>query len=160
MDFLGKPKWYGVPVLVRSNLPLLIRVFAIFIAIASIIAIVAAGLNWKSPDNRLLFPAQAFVASLTIITFAIGWFVAVFFFFRLFVNAIRMNFNRSDGAKFWSAKAFYLPIYGWRSIDLSDEGIRLRRLAIEGLIGFLAVNGLIWLLVFASKAVGVDLQDG
>ena len=160
MDFLGKPKWYGVPVLVRSNLPLLVRVFAVFIGIASIIAIIAAGLNWESTDDKLLVPVQVFVASLTMITFAIGWFVAVFFFFRLFVNAIRMNFNRSEGARFWSAKAFYIPIYGWRSIDLTDEGVRLRRLAIEGLIGFLAVNGLVWLLVFASKAVGVDLQDG
>ena len=160
MDFLGKPKWYGVPVLVRSNLPILVRVFAIFIGIASIIALVAAGLNWESTDTRLLVPAQVFVASLTIITFTIGWFVAVFFFFRLFVNTIRMHFNRSEGAKFRSAEAFYIPVYGWRSKDLSDEGIRLRRLAIEGLIGFLAVNGLIWSLVLASKALGVDLQDG
>ena len=160
MDFLGKPKWYGVPVLVRSNLPLLLRVSAVFLGIATIMAIIAAGLSWESTNDRLLVPAQAFVGSLTIITFAIGWFVAVFFFFRLFVNAIRMNFNRSEGARFWSAKAFYIPIYGWRSTDLSDEGIRLRRLAIEGLIGFLVVNGLIWLLVFASKAVGIDLQTG
>ena len=157
-DFLGKPNWWGVPILVRSNVRFLLRFLAIVFGVALIIAIIAAGLNWENPEKRLLAPIRAFVATSTIFIFLIGWFVAFFFFLRAFVSAIRMNFNRSEGSSFWNLKAWYVPFYGWRAEDLSDEGLRLRRLAIEGLIGFLAIFGLIWLMVLASKAVGIDFQ--
>ena len=157
-DFLGKPRWWGVPILVRSNVRFLLRFLAIVFGLAMIIAIIAAGLNWENPEKRLLAPIQAFVATSTVFVFLVGWFVAFFFFMRAFISAFRMNFNRSDRSRFWSLKAWYVPFYGSRAEDLSDEGLRLRRLAIEGLVGFLAVFGVVWLMVLASKAVGIDFQ--
>ena len=158
MGFLDKPKWYGVPVLVRANVRVLLRSRAIVFGIAMLIAIVAAGLVWDSPDDRLIVPVQAFVGSSTIIIFSIGWFVAVFFWLRAFVNVIRMNFNRSEAARFWSIKGLYIPFYGWRAVDFTVEGVRYRRLATEGFIGFVTVMGVIWLFVLASKAVGIDFE--
>ena len=104
MDLLGKPKWYGVPVLVRSNLPLLLRVLAVFLGIATIMAIIAAGLFWESTNEEHACSPELSVGSLTITTLAIGWFVGVFA--SLMGKCHRMNFNRSEGARFWSVKAF------------------------------------------------------
>ena len=111
-----------------------------------------------SLDVEFILPIQVFVVSLAGIALVVGWFIAAFFFFRLFINSIRLQFHKSDSFKRWSLKAFYIPFYGFREQDLSIEGLRLRRLAVEGLIGFLLINGLIWLLYFAAKAVGVDLS--
>lgn len=160
MSFLSKPNWYGVPVLVRANTRPLLRLLAIVLGFAVLASIIAAGMAWDSPDSRILVPIQALVLTVTIIVFAIGWFVAVFFWFRAFVNIIQTLRHRSDSFKYWRIKLLYDPFYGWRADDLSVNGLRYRRLVIEGLIGFVAVTGLVWLLVIASKAVGIDLDTG
>ena len=160
MSFLSKPSWYGVPVLVRANTRPLLRAFAIVFGFAVLASLVSAGMVWDSPDDRFMVPIQAFVGTVTLIVFAIGWFVAVFFWFRAFVNIIQTLSHRSDSFRYWSIKLLYVPFYGWRADDLSAGGLRYRRLLIEGLIGFVAVIGLVWLLVFASKAVGIDLFTG
>lgn len=71
-SFLSKPKWYGAPVMVRANTRPLVRWFAIATGFALLVGIVAAGLVWDLPDERMVLPIQAFVGTVLIIVMAVG----------------------------------------------------------------------------------------
>ena len=157
MGVFARPRWYGVPVLVHGNLRILWWSLAIIFVLAALATLAAAGLTDLS-DDAPRFLLQVFVASFVLLAFGIGWFVAVFFFFRMFVNVLRMGFHRSDRAPYWSRKMLYVPFYGFRAVDLDAEGLRYRKLAGEGLVGFLLVFALMWLLVLAAFAVGIDIE--
>ncbi len=159
MAFLEKPGWYGVPVLVRENTRAAIRAVALAIGAALVFALLAAIAGWGSADSPPSTPLQVFFMTLTFIGLFAGWFVAAFFFFRLFVNMVKLRHHRSGSVERWSIRSVFDPLYALRDQNLTEEGVRLRGLAVEGLIGFLSVQALVWLLFLASKAVGLDLTQ-
>ncbi|MDJ0918478.1 MAG: hypothetical protein QNJ05_11990 [Woeseiaceae bacterium] len=161
MSFFDRPNWYGEPVLIKDNTRSFLRAVGLILGAALILSVaygVALALGPKGDSRQgIITPLQVFFGASAIFSLVIGWFVAVFFFFRILINAIRMHFHTAEGFSRWSRKALYTPFYGFRQQDLSTAGIRYRRLAIEGIVGFVLVNGFIWALVIASELVGLDL---
>lgn len=156
MTFLSKPSWYGKPIVTRDNVPVILRSLAMILTAAFVVSMFALFAAWKAPEEDMLFPIQAFVGTAAILSLVVGWFLALFFCFRMAVNFIRAATRRRDSFRYWSLKRLYQPFYGFRDQDLTDEGLRHRRLGIEGFFGFLAINGFIWFWYFMSLAVGIE----
>lgn len=62
--------------------------------------------------------------------------------------------------KRWSWRSLYVPFYGWRDKDLGDEGLRHRKLAIEGVFGFVGSILIVFLFVLLGELVGLNLFSG
>ena len=156
MTFFDKPRWYGVPVFTKRNVLRYGRSFLILLVL-SIVVGVATSYSLTN-DERTQFEWFIFVAvnffSFTIFVSALV--ASMFFWFRGMVNFVCMLRFRTDAARAWSLQRFVVPFYGMRTKDLTEEGLRYRRLALEGYGGFVGTILLALVFVFFSKLTGVE----
>jgi hypothetical protein len=157
MAFLDRPSWYGKPVFTRSNLRRIGITVAIVLFISSSLSLLIV--NWR-PDPSM-DPITQFIglgaAVAAILFFLPGWFIAVFFWFRIFVNLIKLKRSLKPEARTWNLDRIFNPRHGWRDVDLTETGFVYRSLVFDGVIGFILVQVLIWTMVLIAKANGLDL---
>ena len=137
MAFLDRPSWYATPVLTRSNLRRYLWSFSGLFAISLVIGAISSFLARRADED----PLQAFLLGLfgfsSIVLLIVSFFLATFFFFRMFVNLLAVRRNHSEGFRYWSLQHFYKPFYGFRDVDLNDQGRLHRDLAVDGILGYL-----------------------
>ena len=157
MTFFRKPAWYGNPVLTKKNLFRYLRSIVILFALSLVLASISTLLLIDGDGRTLeLFLGVLFMFPFIVI-FVTGLMLAFFFWSRAFVNFLATARCRTKAFEFWSLRMLYVPLYGWRNEDLTEAGMNYRRLAIEGLVGFL--GSVLSILGFAllGKLVGLDI---
>ena len=157
MAFLKRPAWYGRPVFVRRNVRRYLRSFAILFLLSLLFAFGVSSLPSVSDDESFRVFIEVLFSSLLVVIFFSGCFLAVFFWFRGAVNTIAASRHPSPTYKRWSWQSLFIPFYGWRKKDLSDEGLRYRRLVIEGVVGFAGTILFVFLFVFLGELAGLDV---
>ena len=85
-----------------------------------------------------------------------GWIYSVFFFFRLLINSMKMKVEKINHSKEELKNRLFNPIYGLRDKNLTEEGIKSKKLAIEGFIGFFGTFIIIMTFISLSKLVGME----
>ena len=116
-------------------------------------------INWR-PDPNVDLITQFIglgAAVAAILFFLPGWFVGVFFWFRIFVNFVKLRRSLKSEARDWNLDRIFNPRHGWRDVDLNETGFVHRRLVFDGVIGFILIQALIWTMVLIAKANGLDL---
>jgi hypothetical protein len=156
LTFLDKPSWYGVPVFTSRNFLRYGRSLLILLVLSIVTGLAASYFPTKDGSSEFERFLMVAVVAWTIVFFLAAWFLGVFFWFRTFVNFIQMQRHRTESSKQWSIKRFFIPFYGMRRIDLTDEGVRYRRLAVEGLLGFVGAISLTLFFVFLSQLAGIE----
>jgi len=157
MAFLDWPSWYGKPILTRTNVRRFAIALSILIFFAALLGLLVTGLSIQSDADSTQRFVESWVLLTFILAFGSGWVLLVFFWFRLFVNYVAMRRSLTDGARKWNLDRIINPRHGWRDGDLTAKGQRHRTLTFEGLIGFVAVQAIIWSIALLGQAVGLDL---
>lgn len=153
---LAKPNWYGAPVLVKANVVRYLRSFTVLVGVSCLLGLAMVWLQYpteRSDLGRFLFGFLVFSA---FVVFLAGWFIGVFFWFRLAVNLLKMSRHRSEDRAHSLFDRFVNPLHGWRNEDLADSGRRYRRLALEGFVGFAGTVLVMLGFILASQMVGFE----
>ena len=156
MAFLDRPGWYGRPILTRPNIVRLSVTLAIVVIVTGV-AVLAVGMFSDADSKPVKDYVALWVALTLLLIFVPAWAFGVFSWFRIVVNFIAMRRSFTHDARKWNLDRVLNPAHGWRSRDLTEKGMLHRRLAFEGLIGFLAVQALVWGLAYLGQLFGLDL---
>ena len=157
MAFFRKPAWYGNPVLTKKNLFRYLRSIVILFALSLVLALTATMLLIDGDGRTLeLILGVLFMFPFAVI-FVTGLILAFFFWARGFVNLLAASRCRTTTIESWSFRTLFVPLYGWRNEDLTDAGQNYRRLALEGLVGFIGSVSSIVGFALLGKLVGLDI---
>ena len=156
MSILNKPNWIGTPVVIKSNLAGIAIRLLVLVIVCLIVGIVASTVSGHDDVEAFSQLTVASIGLFSLIVFVAGWFFFVFFWFRGVVNMIQMIRHQSESVKINRSHRFWVPFFGWRDRDLTDEGKRYRRLAIDGFIGVLVTSVFILAAIFLSIQVEID----
>lgn len=160
MGFLNKPEWWGAPILTRANirryrrtllLLVLASVFVGFLASATLSDENVVATEWFLRTSAITFALMSFIAAV---------FFSIFFFYRTFAYNIRAAISRRHPPGTGLFERLFKPTSLWEKNGLSDEGLKYRRLAIEGLAGFLGSMTIAWLMVLVMRMSGFDVDFG
>ena len=160
MRLLDKPEWWDAPVLTKANIRRYRRTL-LFIVLASVLVGFFTSAIFSN-DN--VTPIEWFLRTSSI-TFALILFIAavifaVFFFYRTFANNIRAALDRQHPPGTSLFVRLFKPTSLWDRTGLSEQGLNHRRLAIEGLAGFLGSMVLASLMVLIMRLSGFDVGFG
>ena len=160
MGFLDKPEWWGAPVLTKANIRryrrtllfvILASVFVGFLASVTLSDKNVAPIEWFLRTSAITFALMSFIAAV---------FFSIFFFYRTFVYNFRAALSRRHPPGTGLFERLFKPTSLWEKNGLADEGLKYRRLAIEGLAGFLSSMTLAWLMVLVMRLSGFDVSPG
>jgi hypothetical protein len=156
VDFLRRPRWWGVPVVTGVNLLRTLKIFLTFAILSLGVGVVVALLGGGRDLPKMTAAWNSAVSLFLLLSFIFIWFIEAFFCFRCLANSYGMFRYRTT--PYFDARMQWLwnPFSLYSSKHYAPEGIKHLRLVLDGMLGATLAALPILIAVLTMIALGMD----